>query len=90
MSMRSLAFVQNYSTKTRPNQPPISASRPSVSEIDALLSMEQQKDNALNHIRNEIIRLDREQALVNQPSQGAAKCVGGGGRGRLFDGNYTN
>lgn len=77
MSIRSLSFAQNKSAMNRPNQPHISASRPSVSEIDALLSMEQQKHNALNHIRDEIIRLNREQALFQQNSQRTANVSKG-------------
>lgn len=71
MSMRSLASTQSFSATIQSNQHHVLASRTFVSEIDALLSMEQQKPNALNHIRDVIVRLSREQTLLQQHCQRA-------------------
>lgn len=47
---------------------------PFITEIDGLLSREQQKQDALVHIRDEVVRFNQKQASAQQTTR-AAVCI---------------
>jgi hypothetical protein len=53
----------------------------SITEINGLLSQEQQKQDVLIYIRDELVRFDQYQALAQQNTRAAACMAGGADRG---------
>ncbi|KAJ5967373.1 transcription factor rfeH-Penicillium chrysogenum [Penicillium viridicatum] len=55
--------------------------RLSITEINGLLSQEQQKQDASIYIRDELVRFNQNQALAQQNTRAAAYMAGEAGRG---------
>lgn len=55
--------------------------RLSITEINGLLSQEQQKQDAPIYIRDELVRFNQNQALAQQNTRAAAYMAGEAGRG---------
>ncbi|CAG8901378.1 unnamed protein product [Penicillium egyptiacum] len=74
VSARALALVRYHSAMSQSNNHQKSLPGPSITEINGLLSLEQQKQDALIHIRDELMRFNQNQALAQQNTR-VATCM---------------
>ncbi|CAG8129972.1 unnamed protein product, partial [Penicillium nalgiovense] len=74
VSARALALVRYHSAMSQSDNHQRSLPGPFITEINGLLSQEQQKQDALIHIRDELVRFNQNRALPQQNTR-AATCM---------------
>ncbi|CAG8018354.1 unnamed protein product [Penicillium nalgiovense] len=72
VSARALALVRYHSAMSQSDNHQRSLPGPFITEINGLLSQEQQKQDALIHIRDELVRFNQNQALAQQNTRATA------------------
>ncbi|CAG8098786.1 unnamed protein product [Penicillium nalgiovense] len=80
-SARALALVRYHSAMSQSDNHQRSLPGPSITEINGLLSQEQQKVDALVHIRDGLVRSNHNQALAQQNTRASACMVDEADRG---------
>ncbi|CAG8904892.1 unnamed protein product [Penicillium nalgiovense] len=81
VSARALALVRYHSATSQSDNHQRSLPGPSITEINGLLIQEQQKQDALIHIRDELVRFNQNQALAQQNTRAAACMANEADRG---------